>query len=309
MTTCPQCSLLSMCEQHCQFCQERIEVTDTHTHMCTHSISPAQNRKPVALQCLLTVTGMPAPTTKADWIARLNEAGIHPPKEWNLIQIKAAWAEYTESVKETNEANMHTEIAAMKRASRKKASLQEFLEENQITFNKSDTMAVLFAKGEAAIMKKFPPTRQEKVGFGKHADLTMQEVTRDHPDYVRWCRTTVAEAEMPFWRMERLVQYDNNLSLQPTKTMPKSSKEVALTASKSGYAPAPPPHVSNWDQLEAMKATAKAKALETAAASQPVIDMDSDEEKVRLRQKIAALEAENSDLHRQTARNKGRREM
>ena len=37
MTTCPQCSLLSMCEQHCQFCQERIEVSDTHT--CAHTAS------------------------------------------------------------------------------------------------------------------------------------------------------------------------------------------------------------------------------------------------------------------------------
>ena len=56
---------------------------------------------------------MPAPTTKADWIAKMKSVGINVPIEWNLIQIKAAWADYQETKKDSPAEIMKEELSGL----------------------------------------------------------------------------------------------------------------------------------------------------------------------------------------------------
>ena len=91
---------------------------------------------------------MPAPTTKADWIAKLKGVGINVPIEWNLIQIKAAWADYQETEKDSPAEIMKEELSGLKRASRKKADLQQYLQDMGVQVQSKETVAAMFSKGE-----------------------------------------------------------------------------------------------------------------------------------------------------------------
>ena len=43
--------------------------------------------------------------------------------------------------------------------------------------------------------------------FGKFSNLSYQEVATNHPSYVTWCRTTLAEDDQTSWRLRRFVHY------------------------------------------------------------------------------------------------------
>ena len=254
---------------------------------------------------------MPAPTTKADWVAKLKGVGINVPIEWNLIQIKAAWADYQETKKDSPAEIMKEELSGLRRASRKKADLQQYLGDMGVQVQSKETVAAMFSKGEAAIIQKYEPTGSETVGFGKYGTMTFEEVAENHQDYLTWCIKALSETDSPYWRMERLVKWASAQGYCKTmKTSgPVKSPHKTPGVSSTGYPTKT--MISNWDDLPEMKAKAKAKAMMKPPEEIPLpqVDFDSDEEKVMMRKKIQQLEEENADLHRQHSRNKDRREM
>ena len=158
------------------------------TVMHTHSLLRIQAI--VASLLCPTPIVMPLPTTKAQWVAKLQEEGVTVPSEWTLLQIKAHYAEIMETQKQQGNSKTLEETDLRRRAKKK-----------------ADTIAALTAKGERAICQKYPPQGGEKVGFGKHGDLSLDQVIAQFPSYVNWCRETIQDAEDPYWKMERLVPY------------------------------------------------------------------------------------------------------
>ena len=172
----------------------------THNHLCTHTlqrlshltISGQINSRVTAqdttFKTLVISTGviMPAPVTRADWVQKLSAEGINVPSSWTILQIKAHWAEVKAMQSPVGSEELEMRIKALKKASRKKADLVEFLQKESIPTSQSATIAQMFNAAEKTITEEYEPQGSELLGFGKFGNKTMQEVWEDHPSYIQW---------------------------------------------------------------------------------------------------------------------------
>lgn len=257
---------------------------------------------------------MPAPTTKAQWIEKLRDEGIAVPTEWNLIQIKAHWAEVQEERRHSLDKRLEEKLSDLKRASRKKGDLIAFLEKEGAKFSPTATISQLFKVGEEGIYKSFPPSGNEKVGFGKHGDLTFQEVLKMHPQYVNWVQTTAAEEEKPYWRLERLAKWSEQQTGKPGRRgSGATSSTPTFDMTKGGYKKEAPMTLTQgdldeWHEFQVTELESKIGKPPPSKNSKPR-PSSLEEENQALRTKIMELEAAQADLELQTGRMKGRKEM
>ena len=94
---------------------------------------------------------MPLPTTKAQWVAKLQLEEVSVPSEWTLLQINA---EIMESQKQQSNPIMLEELADVRGSARKKADPQSFLKDQGIIYGQNDTNTIMTAKAERAICQK-----------------------------------------------------------------------------------------------------------------------------------------------------------
>lgn len=172
-------------------------------HTTHHAHTPLRNRPTqlVLAQSLnlgfisvIPSTIMPA-LNKADWIKKLQDAGVQPPASWTITQLKAHWEEIQEQTTTPSQMTLQEHLQNLKRASRKKGDLTEFLEKEGMTINGNQTISTMFRAGEQLITEKYEPQSTELVGFGKHANMTFLEVKVQCPDYVQWVMDTDSESK------------------------------------------------------------------------------------------------------------------
>lgn len=297
----------------CEFCEECQELTEEHpTHAHMHSPYHTQvTRRSLARSAC---SDMPAPSTKAQWIQKLKDEDIAVPSEWTLIQIKAHWAEVVEERRQGLDSQLEEKLKGLKRASRKKSELVTFLQEEGIKVPETATINQLFKLGEEKIYQGFPASGREKVGFGKHGDLTFQEVLNDFPSYVTWCQTTAREEERPYWRLHRLAKWAETQKSQSSgqKGYGGTSVQVFDMATQKPVV-LTEGDLAEWEEMEMerTRTTIESKMGKLPGASKNTKGRASDleSENQALRTKIMELEAAQADMELQTGRVKGRKEM
>lgn len=254
------------------------------THMHTHDMRALFQLKTLAVINSIEDVIMPQPRNKAGWIDLLREAGEEVPASWTILQMKTKWEELQSAKVEITENNLEEKIKGLKRASRKKADLTDFLKTEEIPMSSNATIAQMFARAEEAITQRFEPKGNELMGFGKHGNMTFQETLDQAPGYATWCKTTVMETDDCSWHMKRFVKW---LHMQEhgekfrtkAKAKPKSAPSVADSFSI----------VSDGQS-----------GLET--------DMGKDQQIALLMGQIQQLQEENNELSLKDARTKTRKE-
>ena len=128
-------------------------------------------------------------------------------RTWTLAQLRAHWEDVkvTSSMMEVD--TLEYQMKQLKKASRKKGNLLEFLADQGVHPSTNMTIAQLMNFGEKEITQRFEPTETEYVGFGKHGNLTYAQIVDQHPSYLTWATKEVQESDDPGWRLVRLVRW------------------------------------------------------------------------------------------------------
>lgn len=149
---------------------------------------------------------MPAPT-KADWMQRLADAGVHAPSSWTITQLKAHWEEIQEQAVSSGQMSLRKHMQDLKRASKKKGDLMAFLQKEGVEVNVNQTIATMFRVGEKTITEKYEPEGNELVGFGENANMSYLDLKVHRPQYAQWVLTTDQESEESHWKLRRLARW------------------------------------------------------------------------------------------------------
>ena len=213
------------------------------------------------------------------------EKGVKIPSSWSLLQIKAHWGELQSESLQTTNLEMDTKIAALKRASRKKAEIQDFLTKEGVVFLPSHTIAQLYNLGEKHVYQMFEPTAGEKMNFGEHADLTFQNVLDKFPGYASWAITTMREDTHCGWRLKRFATWAMQAQHGAAHTKP---------------------HV--MQNTSGSKVTKKAASETSFSLISATASKTPEEENMELLEKISQLEKEKADLELLNMRTKTRKE-
>lgn len=307
--------------------------TITHKQLCTHTlqrtcqlpISGQINSRVTAqdttFKILVTPTGviMPAPVTRADWVQKLSAEGINVPSSWTILQIKAHWAEVKAVQSPVGSEELEMRIKALKKASRKKSDLFEFLQKESIPISQNATIAQMFNAAEKTITEEYEPQGSELLGFGKFGNKTMQEVLEDHPSYVQWVRQTAEESDTSHWRLLRFAKWTSQkqhpkiVTANPKKKGYVKGLESVAKGSDTSFAMVNPTdsEATDWSCTEEIKQFNMGKTSwstkEKASVEEALVNKDKEIE--TLKQQLAAAQAEQATTELMMSRNKGRREM
>ena len=239
---------------------------------------------------------MPQPTTRAGWVELLQQKGVEVPRNWTVLEIKARLAEISQEGATSGE--LDKKLKMLKKATKKKSELVEFLKREEIETNSNQTMAQMYARGLQAITEKFEPSGIEKVGFGKNAELTFLELKAEQPSYLDWCRTTVMESDGVDWRMKRLVEWANreaNLGENATLTTKGFKRGMGIPMK---HEPGTASDTSGYSMVSMAPKSEAESALQNKEA-----------EIAELKGQLEELRLEMADLHRNQERVKDRKQM
>lgn len=282
----------------------------TYHHTPTLNIRSILSNSQVLVPSDLTIfqiATMPAPSTKADWIAKLGEEGEQVPTSWTVMQMKARWAELKEEKKGAGNMEMESRLSALKRASRKKQDLANYLNKEGIPFSTNATIPAMFNLGEKAIFEDYEPVGTEKVNFGKFADLSYQQVAFQHPSYLDWVIQTARESDSPHWRLCRLARWGVRQKHQESAEQPHVTKGYQKHASPpksesdGSYTVVSEPGRHNLeDKIE--------EHLTKFMAKKELEMQMKDQELEQLRRQLKEAEDAKNALELQQGRNKTRKE-
>eukprot|EP00435_Cladocopium_sp_Y103_P016328 s682_g4.t1 len=179
-----------------------------------------------SLACLM-------PTETKEFLhAKIAELGETMPKSSSTLQLKARLAELKDQFKNQMGPSLKDRMTELNKASRKKATLIEFAEKQEVPILESDTIPRIYAKVEAKFNQEIPGTSLDKVGFGKFADKTYGQILVENPSYIKWAIQTAEEnQEDAHWRLRRLATWSVNQ--QTSQNL--SSKPMPPSPSTGGY--------------------------------------------------------------------------
>ena len=124
---------------------------------------------------------------------RIKEMGEEPPAEWTRTQLETRFQELKDETSPGQKIQNQL-LVEMNRASKKKIELQKYIQERlELKITGNETVARLQTMGHQKIMEMTPPLGSDKMGYGKHANKTYQEVLVSDPSYVDWCHQTSQE--------------------------------------------------------------------------------------------------------------------
>ena len=176
--------------------------------------------------------------TKEQLVNKIKEWGETPPAEWKHKQLLARYAELKELEQEKNKNGADNLLTEMSKASRKKSTLQDFLQNRlSMTITGNETISRLLALGNQRIMENTVPQDHDVMGFGQYSNMTYQEVKDYHPKYIQWCRTTMSEEEVS-WQMRRFmkwVEMKNKSQISGNNPKTKFQPELRMDISKKPY--------------------------------------------------------------------------
>ena len=175
------------------------------------------------------------------------------------------------------------------------------LEKKGLPANPNHTVAQLSAKAEQVVTESFAPSAMEKVGFGKHGDATLGQVVQEHPSYIQWRRTTMAEDDSCSWRLKRLVLF--------------AESKQTIAAGK-GYPKPPGQNMAGPKEADANSLTSsdfsvvssvKGEAPSSSSSAKTPTASASEAENMQLRKEVQDLKDLAADLSWQTGRSKNRK--
>ena len=105
-------------------------------------------------------------------------------------------------------------------ACKRKTDLQALLTQYGVEFTTSQTMDVLKSKIYRHLMElEVPPSGKESMGFGKHCEMTFEQVAVEKPEYTKWCVNTAVENPESYWRLLRFAQWAQGMSKTEKETI------------------------------------------------------------------------------------------
>ncbi|CAE7454866.1 unnamed protein product [Symbiodinium sp. CCMP2592] len=134
--------------------------------------------------------------------AELLQAGEEVPTRWTKMDMEQRLRELREQGLADSEESGKGSLSTMesmnkelRRAARKKATLQEFCRETLgLKLTGNEVMSVLEGKALKEIMMKTPAEPEDYVGFGRFSKERYQTVLTQQADYADWVVTTYQES-------------------------------------------------------------------------------------------------------------------
>ena len=109
----------------------------------------------------------------------LQKRGVEVPRSLTVLEIKARLAELSGTRAPPNA--MDEKLVALKKATKKKSELLEFMKQEGIEVGANQTMAQMYARGQQVITERHEPSGSEKVNFGKYAEKSFLELKVEQP--------------------------------------------------------------------------------------------------------------------------------
>lgn len=229
---------------------------------------------------------MPAQPNKIQWVQRLKDEGENVPMDWSVMQLRARWAEL-QAQKKGTQSDMQGRLQALKKVAHgRKGELIKHLKEMGLPVNEKRTIPELFQEGEKMIYQDYPPTGDERMGFGPHGHLTFQQAVAEDPTYVRNCLEQLATAKNPCWRMERFAMWADGEDPKGKKAgavhyrMDVGEEKGTRSANVQGYAALP----KSMPKVHTTSSPSASSVMSVSVVSDPY---------------EAGLKAENEELKKQ----------
>ena len=167
----------------------------------------------------------------SDWLRAFGE---EPRVEWTSVEIKSRIKEILDFLEEEDN-QLPKGLSGMK-----KADLQRECTERGAHFTEHETRGGMMRKIRAKVEAEKGGTSESLMGFGKHADLTYEEVAENHPAYVKWARETVKEEGFATSaKLRKFVTWVNNKAAEKdkeaeTRQKTESGRSSSAAASTGG---------------------------------------------------------------------------
>lgn len=179
--------------------------------------------------------------TKPELVKELERLGEKAPKQWSKAEVEWRVAELGGNIKKDAETTEFRKwMILLNRAGKKKADLQEFVRNKLfLPITGNETIPVLMKMGMRQVYQIAPISAEDPVGFGVHASLAYEEVSREHPTYCQWASKTVQEGATDY-RTQRLVQwYVCASTATPDTEVPATPSPATSGEATSSQVPAP----------------------------------------------------------------------
>ena len=234
--------------------------------------------------------------TKADIIAKIAEFGETAPSSHTVMQLKSQLALLKQEARDSGAFRLKQALVNLNKAAKKKAVLIEFVNTNcpEVKLSPNMTIPQIYGVAEKNITLQVPPHSADKMGFGRHGDLTYGEVRMEHASYCEWA-LKISEEEETNWRLARFVKWLKNQAAEPEMipavTPPSRKKAAPWTSPPSG------------------KGYSKAMASSgTESEGWQAVTPESTSMLLEMKEELDALRKENADLYLQMGRSKSRKE-
>eukprot|EP00438_Fugacium_kawagutii_P022878 Skav214825 [mRNA] locus=scaffold1772:60372:66852:+ [translate_table: standard] len=174
---------------------------------------------------------MAAPRTKAEWIQRLNQAGMEVTAASTIQEMKVMWAEYQMNAAQ-NAPDLHQLLKQLHAAAKRKPKLLAFMKENEIPVDENKTIVQLLAFAEKEMASRFEPQGGDMMKYGKYPNNTYQEVANLYPSYMNWALTTYQEGECD-WRLARFARWVLQGKHREAVKKPANKSKMSSASSES----------------------------------------------------------------------------
>ena len=142
--------------------------------------------------------------TKAEANEWLRELGEEPRARWASMEIKSRIAEILDLLTEEDN-RLPRNLTSMR-----KADLQRECTDRGIHFTEHETRGSMVRKIREQAEAEMGGKSKSIMGFGKHSDMTYEEVVESDPAYARRARETVQEeGQNCNWRLRKFVAWLN----------------------------------------------------------------------------------------------------
>ena len=125
--------------------------------------------------------------TKAEATTWLKNLGEEPGAKWTSLEIKSRIKEILAASSEADH-QLPKGLAVMK-----KTELEEECKKRGLTTSTHETRGSMMRKVRMDVEEKAASGPHTLMGFGKHSDMTYQEVADRYPTYVSWAKETYEE--------------------------------------------------------------------------------------------------------------------
>jgi hypothetical protein len=173
----------------------------------------------------------------------LEDYGENPPNSWHKVELRARVVEIREQQGIPLRGgppvtSLTHKLANLRKASRRKEELAKFCESLGMILTGNESVQTMQNKGIAWLYANTPATGEDPVSFGRHGDLTYQELRQEKSEYCTWVCKTAEESNSADPKLIRLAKW---LKEEPTEPELTRSRPSASTNRGKGKGKDKPP--------------------------------------------------------------------